>query len=328
MAVAVKNTTTGAENTTTGVKEQATVQQPGPGPGPQTQGAGQEQPGPTTGTALEVIDFGDDAGKGLEHFGAHEYAIPFVRIIQSNSPQVDDTTPKFIAGAKAGMFLKTSTAEIFDGEKGIGFVPCAKDEQYVEYTPRDAGGGFVGIRKPDDPLVLKLLSKQGRFGRLKTDNNTEMTQTFNLYGLFIVPGDDGAPDYVFRAIIAFASTQIKKYQSFVEIINGIQYPKAGGGFAKPAVYSHRWQLTTQPEQNKKGKFRGIVIKLANGATPRYVKGDPNQPGPRPALVDRTSKLHEEAKRFAIDIEAGKITVDRESDAEAGAGAVVDDDIPF
>ena len=273
-----------------------------------------------TGTDLAIVDFGDDEGAGLKNIKADELTISFIRSVHYSAPQVKPPEPKFIKGATPGMLLKTSTNEVFPGlETGLDFLPVYRDHNYVEYTPRDAGGGFVGIRPTDDPLIAQLKKTQSRFGKLKTTTNTELTETFNIYGLFITPTGRAFP-----AVLGFSSTQIKKYQAFMETQTALKevYPNPPGSarpFKEPPMWAHRWNLITRPESNKKGDYFGYVMTMVNGATIE---------NPRPALVKPNDHLYQRAKELYQAIEAGRATVDHEGDVEAGGGNKLDDDIPF
>jgi hypothetical protein len=84
---------------------------------------------PEAGRELVQVDFGDDAGAGMEDVKAGEYRIPFLRILQSNSPQVKPPTAGGVPGAQAAMIFNTSTGELYDGEKGLVFVPTSRATQ-------------------------------------------------------------------------------------------------------------------------------------------------------------------------------------------------------
>ena len=59
-------------------------------------------------SSSDVIPFDDDMlsqGTGLEEATADDYAIPFLRILQSMSPQLKKSDGKFIAGAEEGSFF-------------------------------------------------------------------------------------------------------------------------------------------------------------------------------------------------------------------------------
>lgn len=290
--------TTGAKDTTTGMQEQGT--------------------GPKVGTDLMVVDYGEDAGVGLQNVTADEMSMPFIRILQSNSPQVDKSknSPKYMPGVIAGSLLKTSTQEVFDGEKGMEFVPVHRDRNFVEYVPHDKGRGFVGIHQPNDPEILRLLKEQGKFKKLVNAAGNEISDTFYIFGLFMP-----TPGYIFPAALGLASTQIPRFKQFMDIQTAIKYPNGKGGFVQPPMWAHKWTLKVVPDQNKKGSFFSFKMALANDASPMK---------PLAARIERDSDLYKAGKELYEQIAAGRATVRHEDVAEADGGKSgdMDDDIPF
>lgn len=70
---------------------------------------------------------------------------PRLKLIQALSPEKTKGNDKYIPGLEEGTLLlqsDTMTRQI-DGEEGIVVIPMAVRKRYVEYTPRDQGGGFV-----------------------------------------------------------------------------------------------------------------------------------------------------------------------------------------
>ena len=133
-------------------------------------------------------DYGMDAGVGMEGAKADEFLIPFFRILQTNSPEVDEGDGKYIHNARPGMILNTATREAYDGKVGIGFVISARDHNFIEFIPRSAGSGFVDVWSPDDPRLPKLreiqLERAARrgFGKLKLSpadaNSNEVVEVY------------------------------------------------------------------------------------------------------------------------------------------------------
>jgi hypothetical protein len=282
-----------------------------------------EQPG----TALQVVDFGDDAGMGMEDVDKSEFKVPFLRILQPLSPQVKPLAEGGIPGAQASMIFDTGSGRFWDGKEGLEFIPVHRDHNYVEYIPRNLGGGFVGIHAVDDPLVLELRAKQGRFGRLSTttkrDNNglpldgTEVSETFYLYGLSI--DKDG---FAQRVIVPFVSTQIRKYQSFMSRQMSIKYvnPRSTDEAplppVQPPLWAHRWRLTTIFEKNKKGEFYGWVLTLA------AKKPDGTEEPPTKSLIPRSDPLYAEGRSFYDLLQEGKA----KADYTKAEGAI--EEVPF
>lgn len=259
-----------------------------------------------TGTALDVVDLGEDEGVGLEDVGMDEQRIPFFRILQTNSPQVNPGEAAYIPEAKAGMIMNTATGQLYEE---FDFVPVYRDHNYVEYTPRDQGGGFVGIWPVDDPRLAKLKAEQSRFGRLTTPDGTELTETFYLYSL--IEASDGV---IVRGMLGFASTQIKKYQGLLSRLNTITYPGPDGKPRKPALYSHRAHAGKPVlEKNKKGTFFGWKLGL-------------KQEPPIRSLIPQSDPLLVLAREFHALIKAG--TVQAAYEAAGADDDKKDEEIPY
>ena len=84
-----------------------------------------------------VIDFSQDASDGLDNLSAADFAIPYLVILQKMSPQLDTHD------VKAGQIWNTVTEK---GVDSIHVVPCAYTRNFVEWVPREQGGGLVAAR--------------------------------------------------------------------------------------------------------------------------------------------------------------------------------------
>lgn len=279
---------------------------------------GENLPATTGGTTdVTVFDFGDDVGAGMENVRRDERKIPFLTILDPKSPQCKPVSAGGVPGAKGGAFFNTATGEVYDGEKGIDFVPVYRDENYVEFIPKEpdgSGGGFVSIKSPTDPLVFQLQAKQGKFGKLVTSDKTELVQTYYLYGLLLNP-DDGTPSPV---MVAFKSTQIKKYQGFITRQDSIQYPSRDKDgkpvMVKPPLWSHVWHISTRYEQKGTFSWYGYVLRL---------RKEPS----RESLIPRTDPLYQTGKTLYEAITSGSKTGDYAEAATKGPQSP-DEEIPM
>src|SRR3990167_10124688 len=97
-------------------------------------------------TALPALqmDFEADAGKGFENADKDAYAIPFLSILQSGSPQCKKSEGAYIKGAEEGMLYDTVTGDIYPGDVGLSVVPVHYRRAFVEWRNRDEGGGGFG----------------------------------------------------------------------------------------------------------------------------------------------------------------------------------------
>jgi len=284
---------------------------------PGSQQAPQEQARPRAedggGRDLEVFrGLAEDAGAGLEGARMEELLTPFLGLLQPLSPQLDSGSPAYMEQAKQGMFVNTVTGQLFDGRTGLDVVPCAREYLYGEWTPRDAGGGFHGQRGPDDPEVRELLAKQGRFKKLLTPRNTELIEQFNVYAIVGPPGFAAGEGE--QVVLSFTSTKMKVYKVWFNQIGHIKYPYQGRTIT-PAMWAHRWRLTSVRQENEKGVFWNYQIRLANGDNPRDSLVLPNDP------------LFEAGKDFSELVRSGRVKADYDT-AAAGAGETDPDAAPF
>ena len=121
------------------------------------------------------IDFQGDVGGGMEGTDKDSFAIPFLSVIQKMSPEVDEADPKFIESARPGMFSNSVTTELFDGKKGVIFIPCAFHRRFLRWAPRDSGGGFKGDLSPEEATELEMngtvVQETGRLYFVDEDGN-------------------------------------------------------------------------------------------------------------------------------------------------------------
>ena len=292
---------------------------------------GQElAPRTQTATGLATVDFGDDAGAGMENIDSSEIKVPFLNILQSNSPQCKPVEAGGLAGATMGKMMNGGTSEMFAGKEGVVFIPVWRNHNFVEFTPRLLGGGFVAIHQPDDPLILQLQAKYGKFGRLpngvtKRDeqgqamDGTEITETFYLYGLIL-----DTYGMTQRVIVPFKSSQIKKYQAFMQRQMNIKYANPKGTDEnplppiQPPLWAHRWRLGTAFEKGKKGEYYGWTLSLA------AKNDDGTEKPPVESLIQMSNPLYAEGRAFHAMLKSGTAKADYKTD-KAGA---LDEEVPF
>lgn len=210
-------------------------------------------------------NFEEDTGMGTEGVDKDSQAIPFLAILQSNSPAVAES---LVEGAKPGMFMNTVTNELFES---VLVVPCAFERRYVEWAPRKLGGGFKGQHMPLDVESGKVgyAAEGGGYyvvsetvptplPREKAkDAHNMLKDTRSHYVLVVRP--DGT---FFPALFPLASTQIKKSKKLVSMILGVQLRKSDGTMYNPASFSHCYRLTTTTESNDQGSWKGVLVEAA------------------------------------------------------------------
>lgn len=261
-----------------------------------------------TNAALALLG-AEDFGTGFEGADKDSYAIPFLQILQKMSPSVDEDSPRYVQGAKAGMLYNTVTGELLDGKEGFDLVPCFFKRSFIRWSPRDAGGGFKGEFTPEQ---IEGMVKDGSIivvdgvyfakpddGSAPDPKKTDYyADTRSHYVIVVSPktGETGS------AILSLAASQIKPSRMLMTALQQkkIDTPQ---GKRTPPMFLNKVRVTTQGLSNDQGSWSGIVFAL-NG------------------LVDNKD-LYEEAKTFYQAVAAGTVKADYSkaptSDGPAASG---------
>lgn len=217
-------------------------------------------------TLPATIDLQGDANIGRENMSAKDMAIPYISILQSLSPQVKKG-PDRIDDAEEGDFFNTVSQEVWGGEEGLTVIPCAFDSAYVEWAPRESGGGFQGSHKSAD--ILNTCNRNDR-GQDVLPNGNLIVLT-NYHFCLIVDEDENIVDQV---VIPFSSTQLKKSRKWNSVVSSIQIAGTNGNF-NPPMFSHKYHLSSKEESNNKGSWYGFNIvnkgMISNADTYNYAK---------------------------------------------------------
>lgn len=256
-----------------------------------------------------TFDYGDAAGAGFEGTTSKDLSIPFIAVLQSNSPQVED---KLVDGAESGMLFNSVTQELTKGDVGIPFIPVHYEEAYVEWVPRTKGGGFVAVHAMDSEIVKKVLASYGGKKpreRVTLPNTNELIETAYVYGL--TTDAEGSTITGF-AVVSFTSTKLKPYRDWKTQM----YLLTG----KPPLYANRAVLKTVKQKNEKGTYYNYAIKP--------LKGDWRVSLINPAVE---AELLVAAKNFRESVVSGAAKADFNQQNVAGGAAndgQTGDDAPF
>lgn len=237
-------------------------------------------------TALAVMNFEADASAGFEQADKDSYAIPFLRVLQALSPQLEKGNAEFIQGATAGAILDTINSTLFDGEVGVMVIPCHYSRTFIEWVPRDAGGGYVAEHPPESPVVAQ--GKRAEKGAaLKLPSGNDLMDTRNHFVL--ARGLDG----VWReALISMTSTNISTSKRWMSFMQGRRaFGTSGQPFTMP-TYSGVYTLKTVLQRNDKGAWYTWAVEFLHD-------------------VD-SLPTYEQAKSFARSVKSGKVKVDHAS----------------
>lgn len=280
-------------------------------------------PATTGGGAL--TDFTEDAGAGFEGTRMEEQTVPFLRMAQGLSPELNPGKGEHIPGLALGMIFNTAIRETYPSS-GVEFIACRKEFGYGQWIPRDLGSGFRGMVTADDALVretmARMTAKYGSSARFKfprykdgrwsdepprtrdTAEAIELVETGQIYGLYGLP--PLTIENVKRAVIAFTSTALGAYTGYVDKHMSQRWPRQGGAPAIAPIYAYKWRLSTFLDKRGTNEFYNWRVDLA--AQGDYLK----------SLYARDNpELFAEAKKFFAQISAGLV----KADDAAGQGDV-------
>ena len=187
--------------------------------------------------------FAEDSGKGFEEVTSADIQIPFLRIIQQMSPQINKKEAGFIEGASGGDIFNTVTNKYWDGEEGVVVIPVYFQMKCLEFVPRDQGGGFVGELSASSKEVANAERNQ-ETGMEMLSSGNELVRTAQYY--IKIVHDDGTLE---NAIVDMKKTQLKKSRLWMSM----QMMQKRNGITLPS-YACTYRLKTVEDGNDKGSW--------------------------------------------------------------------------
>lgn len=198
-----------------------------------------------TETALPIPldELSQDTGLGGK-VELRDVAIPYLYVLQTNSPQCNPDHAKYIKGATAGMLYLSNLEKIYPGrEVGLDVVPCYYERLVTEWLPRSVGGGMVTSHDPNAEILTtaKIVEIEGK-EVLVLPNGHELQETAYHYFLAKSPSENGA--WV-QCVSPFKSTALKASRRMNSIISTTNIP---GTDKKAPRFLFKWRFTTVKEQ--------------------------------------------------------------------------------
>ena len=239
--------------------------------------------------------FAADAGVGVNNLGSEDLAIPFIKVLQKMSDELDD-----LDKAKAGDIYNTVTKDVIKGKDGIRLINCAYNLQYIEWEPRGTGTGAPhAIYGAGDEIPATERGDDNK-DYVVEGNGRYLERTAQHYVLVV--DEDGVTQ---QALLPMKSTQFKKSKQWNSAMRSLKMKDGNGSLFTPPRFSHIWKLETVSEENKNGSWHGWQIS-------------------KDGVVEDVN-VYQEAKLFAESIQAGQVNVKhvREEDKDSS-----DEDVPF
>lgn len=203
----------------------------------------------------------EDAESGFEEADADAYAIPFLTILQALSPQCTPTKGEYIKEAMQGEIFNSVSEDRVSGEAGCELLPVHYKRAYIEWQPRDSGGGFVAEHSVADGQDLLDQSTKNDNGQDVLPNGNYLADTRSHYVLVLAKDGSTTP-----AVMTMTSTQMKKSRRWMSVMQNIKMERADGTQFTPPMFSHTYSVTTVAESNDKGSWYGWKITKAAQVT--------------------------------------------------------------
>lgn len=222
---------------------------------------------------VAAVDWSQHEGRGLEGTTKDDFKIPFLSILQAQSPQL-----KAIKEARAGMFLNTITNEVWST---VRVIPCGFQRVFVRWAPRAGGGGYKG-QIPYDQVLDSKQPLQGLSviqGQMLMDVPPGEKNPFDekgkprydhladtRYHYCLAQGADGQWQQV---LIGLASSQIKRSRHWMTLLSMRSGTKPSGEVFTLPSYSHVYRISAAEEKNAQGEWYGHDVAL-DGPIPTHM----------------------------------------------------------
>jgi hypothetical protein len=251
-----------------------------------------------------------DSQAGYEEVDNNDTAIPFLRVLQKMSPQLDKKSSEYISGASDGNVFNTLTKKFYNvdpDDKGqpLVFLPIYHQKQWIEWVLRENGGGLVAIHTTPD--VLRGTTKDEK-NRDITANGTQIVLTKNLFGFII---EDGKLNPI---VIAASSTQLRSFSNIMA-----QLRQLPGPLFNHCIYIYNKHKTKDADKSWYVWDFEVIQKNSVPLTTAEVLTEEG--------VEELTEAREKILGFYEVCKSGRVKTDK-LEGETGAIGGEDEEIPF
>jgi len=259
----------------------------------------------TTAVANIMADFEAHSGAGMDQIGAEDMQIPFLRVLQPMSPQLNEQEPVYIEDASAGDLYNSVTGQFWKRKEGVYVIPFGYTVKYLEFLPKDPGssskGGMVGELNANDPDIHRT-TRNGAVEILPSGN--ELIRSHQ-HLVVVVDPKTGASH---TAICDLKKTGIKVSKRWNTMMRMVQYEGKNGPF-NPPMWGTVWKVTGVQESNDYGSWFNLSVDRV----------DP---------TDVPANAIQEAKNMFESFQKGEVKTSAGTADEMGVATPTTDDVPF
>ena len=265
----------------------------------------------TTALSKESADkFQQMANVGFEEVSTDDLAIPFVRVLQSGSKQCKKSEGAYVEGAQEGMIYNNVLNKVYNGDEGVEVIPCYYYRRYVEWVPREEGGGYVQAFLPGDNIIST--AKKDENGKDVLPNGNYLENTAHFFCMYIDP--DLGPQ---KALLPMSASQLKKSRKWLSNTQTFRGTTKDGKQYFLPMFSQVYTLSTVPESNAKGSWMGWEITWKRTLD---------------LSKQADNSVFDEATGFAMSVKEGEVEVKTEQKEQGNKpmpkDSIASDDVPF
>lgn len=183
---------------------------------------------------------------GFEGTDKDTFKTPFLKILQSLSPELKKSDPKYIEGAEPGMYCNSATRGLY---KDLNVIVVKIEHSLVVWKPNR--GGLVGsFNKHEEKEIVAR--KEGVYKWDKDGN-----EVIDTVELFCINADSPSDIFIFPV----SGASLKHVKSFATRLRTLQ----SNGKNVNVTWAGIWNISTVEESNDKGSWFTI------GNTPKFVR---------------------------------------------------------
>lgn len=183
--------------------------------------------------------------QGFEALGIDTMAVPFLKVLNALSPELNEDNKEYIKGAKQGDVINSITKTNYG--RSFDFVVLQLDHMFVEWQPNR--GGFVGYHTPQEAIQLAV--DKTKFGKWLTMDGNELQETYMYYLLIVGHEHEGV------VIFSADSADIKNAKK----LNTLLMNQRFADNSKAPPFCQVYTATSSKMVNEKGTWYALDYAL-------------------------------------------------------------------
>ena len=202
-----------------------------------------------------LIDLANRQGK----FKQEDLVIPRLKVLQPLNPEVQENGPQYVQDARPGMFYNTNSGKLTSGKTGMTIVIVGHQRNYIEWIPRQDGGGLVKIWGVDEGW-RNLCDPDKVNDWQPVTKNGHTIQKIRSFFVFDIDTESGDYDASFMNL---SGTQTRIAAGLSSMLMQAKMKIAGKVYTAP-FYFYTYKMTLDSMRNDKGSwFVPRIVKNTN-----------------------------------------------------------------